>query len=230
MRSGIITVLHPAPQALFATGGGRVSRCTFRDIAGNGLAVGSFSPAGLETHRPYDPSDGREVCRGLTVEDSLFCEVGTEDWGCVGICAGYVADVTIAHNEICEVPYTGISLGWGWTRTVNCMRNNKVQANLIHHYAKHMYDTAGIYTLGAQPGTLISENVVHTIYTPSYAHDPHHWFYLYSDEGSAYMTFRDNWTEGEKFLQNANGPCCLWENNGPSVDEAIRNRAGIRKP
>ena len=212
-----------------ATCGGSVSRCTFRDIAGNGLVVGSFSPAGLETHRPYNPQDGREVCRGLTVEDSLFCGVGTEDWGCVGICAGYVAGVTIAHNEICEVPYTGISLGWGWTRTVNCMRDNRVTANLIHHYAKHMYDTAGIYTLGAQPGTLVSENVVHTIYAPSYAHDPHHWFYLYSDEGSAFMEFRDNWTEGEKFLQNANGPCCVWENNGPSVSEEIRARAGIRK-
>ena len=213
---------------VFATEGGCVSRCTFRDIAGNGLVAGSFSPAGLETHRPYDPTDGRDVCRGLTVEDSLFTEVGTEDWGCVGICAGYVAGVTIAHNEICEVPYTGISLGWGWTRTVNCMRDNKVVGNLIHHYAKHMYDTAGIYTLGAQPGTLVSENAVHTIYSPSYAHDPHHWFYLYSDEGSAYMTFRDNWTEGEKFLQNANGPCCVWENNGPTVGDDIRNRAGIR--
>lgn len=214
---------------VFATGGGRVSRCTFRDIAGNGLVAGSFSPAALETHRPYDPADGRDVCRGLTVEDSLFTEVGTEDWGCVGICAGYVAGVTIAHNEICEVPYTGISLGWGWTRTVNCMRDNRVFANLIHHYAKHMYDTAGIYTLGAQPGTLVSENAVHTIYSPSYAHDPHHWFYLYSDEGSSYMTFRDNWTEGEKFLQNANGPCCVWENNGPSVSDEIRRRAGIRE-
>ena len=214
---------------VFATEGGSVSRCTFRDIAGNGVVAGSFSPAALETHRPYNPSDSRDVCRGLTVEDSLFTEVGTEDWGCVGICAGYVAGVTIAHNEICEVPYTGISLGWGWTRTVNCMRDNKVTANLIHHYAKHMYDTAGIYTLGAQPGTLVSGNVVHTIYSPSYAHDPHHWFYLYSDEGSAYMEFRDNWTEGEKFLQNANGPCCVWENNGPQVSDEIRSRAGIRK-
>ena len=213
---------------VFATEGGRVNRCTFRDIAGNGLVVGSFSPAGLETHRPYDPTDGREVCRGLTVEDSLFTETGTEDWGCVGICAGYVAGVSIVHNEICEVPYTGISLGWGWTRTVNCMRDNKVHANLIHHYAKHMYDTAGIYTLGAQPGTSVTENAVHTIYTPSYAHDPEHWFYLYSDEGSSYMEFRDNWTDDEKYLQNANGPCMIWDNNGPSVSREILLRAGIR--
>ena len=47
--------------------------------------------------------------------------------------------------------YKRQSLGWGWTRTVNCMRNNRVHANLIHHYAKHMYDVAGIYTLGSQP-------------------------------------------------------------------------------
>ena len=42
------------------------------------------------------------------------------------------------------------------------------------------------------------------------------------------MAFRDNWTEGEKFLQNANGPCIIWENNGPSVGDEIRGRAGIR--
>ena len=80
--------------------------------------------------------------------------------------AGYVGDVNIEHNEISEVPYSGISLGWGWTQTVNCMRNNRVHANLIHHYAKHMYDVAGIYTLGSQPKSYVTENCVHSIYKP----------------------------------------------------------------
>lgn len=207
--------------------GGVVRGCVFRDIAGNGLLVGSFSPAAHETHLPYDPADSRELCAFQQINNCYFTEVGNEDWGCLAIAAGYVRDINIEHNEISEVPYSGISLGWGWTQTVNCMRNNRVHANLIHHYAKHMYDVAGVYTLGSQPKSYVTENCVHSIYTPSYVHDPNHWFYLYTDEGSSFITVRDNWTEGEKYLQNANGPGNVWENNGPKVDTAIRERAGL---
>lgn len=210
-----------------AVQGGVVRGCLFRDIAGNGLLVGSFSPAAHETHLPYDPADRREVCTQQQINNCYFTEIGNEDWGCLAIAAGYVGDVNIEHNEISEVPYSGISLGWGWTQTVNCMRNNRVHANLIHHYAKHMYDVAGIYTLGSQPKSYVTENCVHSIYKPGYVHDPNHWFYLYTDEGSSFITVRDNWTEGEKYLQNANGPGNVWENNGSKVDSVIRERAGL---
>ena len=210
-----------------AVQGGVVRGCLFRDIAGNGLLVGSFSPAAHETHLPYDPADRREVCTQQHINNCYFTEIGNEDWGCLAIAAGYVGDVNIEHNEISEVPYSGISLGWGWTQTVNCMRNNRVHANLIHHYAKHMYDVAGIYTLGSQPKSYVTENCVHSIYKPGYVHDSNHWFYLYTDEGSSFITVRDNWTEGEKYLQNANGPGNVWENNGPKVDNDVRERAGL---
>lgn len=210
-----------------AVQGGVVRGCLFRDIAGNGLLVGSFSPAAHETHLPYDPADRREVCTQQQINNCYFTEIGNEDWGCLAIAAGYVGDVNIEHNEISEVPYSGISLGWGWTQTVNCMCNNRVHANLIHHYAKHMYDVAGIYTLGSQPKSYVTENCVHSIYKPGYVHDPNHWFYLYTDEGSSFITVRDNWTEGEKYLQNANGPGNVWENNGPKVDNDVRERAGL---
>jgi len=208
--------------------GGTVTNCTFTDIAMNGLVVGSFSPEGLETHRPYQPADLREVCSRQTVSDCLFCDVSNEDWGCVAIAAGYVSDINIEHNTIHDVSYTGISLGWGWNRDKVVMKNNRVHANLIYNYAQHMYDCAGIYTLGNQPGTLISENVVRDIAKPSYVHDPNHWFYLYTDEGSSNITMRDNWTPSDKFLQNANGPGNVWENNGPQVSDDIKNKAGIR--
>ena len=210
-----------------AVQGGVVRGCLFRDIAGNGLLVGSFSPAAHETHLPYDPADRREVCTQQQINNCYFTEIGNEDWGCLAIAAGYVGDINIEHNEISEVPYSGISLGWGWTQTVNCMRNNRVHANLIHHCAKHMYDVAGIYTLGSQPKSYVTENCVHSIYKPGYVHDSNHWFYLYTDEGSSFITVRDNWTEGEKYLQNANGPGNVWENNGPKVDSVIRERAGL---
>ena len=209
------------------TVGGQVKNCVFTDIAGNGLVAGSFSPASLETHLPYNPMDLREVCTGLEIRNNLFTDVTNEDWGCVAIAAGYVSDFKITNNEISDVSYSGISLGWGWNRNIVCMKNNLVQRNNIYHYAKHVYDVAGIYTLGAQPGTLISENWVHDICKPTYVHDPKHWFYLYTDEGSSYIRVMNNRTDSVKFLQNANGPGNIWENNSSMVNDSIRQKAGL---
>ena len=204
-----------------------IKGCYLNDIAGNGIQAGRFSDPGIETHLPYDPRDIREICTNLLISNNLITDVSNEDWGCIGIAAGYVRGINIEHNEISEISYTGISLGWGWTKTVNCMRDNRVYANYIHHYAKHMYDVAGIYTLSAQPKTVISENYIDNIYRPSYVHDPNHWFYLYTDEGSSFITVKDNWCPAEKFLKNANGPGNNWENNGPSVSDSIKLKAGL---
>ncbi|WP_207492357.1 L-rhamnose mutarotase [Aridibaculum aurantiacum] len=202
----------------------------FKDIGGNGILAGVFSDEAYETHRPYDPADEREITTNTHIVNNLITDVTNEDWGCIGIAAGYVRGINIEHNEISNVSYSGISMGWGWTRTINAMRNNRIHANKIHHYGKHMYDVSAIYTLSAQPGSVISNNYVDSIYVAPYAHDPHHWFYLYTDEGSSYFTVKDNWTPAEKFLQNANGPGNAWTNNGPQVADSIKLLAGIQTP
>jgi hypothetical protein len=202
----------------------------FRDIGGTAIQAGVFSDEAFETHLPYKPKDEREVCRNTYIANNLVTDVANEDWGCVGIGAGYVQGITIEHNEVGEVSYTAISLGWGWTKTINAMHSNRITANKIHHYAKHMYDVAGIYTLSPQPGSLIQNNLIDSIYKAPYAHDPDHWFYLYLDEGSSYITVKDNWCPAEKFLKNANGPGNLWENNGPQVADSIKRSAGLQPP
>lgn len=205
----------------WGTQGGTVAHCLFQEIAGNGILAGSFSPSGLETHIAYNPADKREVVTGLKIEHNIIRNAGTEDWGTHGIAAGYVASTSICHNRIEEVPYTAISLGWGWNANISCMHDNKVHHNTINRYAKHMYDCAGIYTLGNQPGTEIFENNISDIYKPKYVHDPNHWFWLYTDEGSSNIYVHDNHCPSDKFLQNANGPCNVWENNvSPQATEA----------
>lgn len=199
----------------------------FKDIGGSGLLAGVFSDESFEVHLPYNPIDQREVCTNEHISNNMITDVTNEDWGCVGIGAGYVKNINIEHNEVCEVSYSGISVGWGWTKQINAMSNNRIVANKVHHYAKHMYDVAGIYTLSAQPGSVITQNYVDSIYKVPYAHDPNHWFYLYCDEGSSYFTVKDNWCPAEKFLRNANGPNNIWENNGPMVADTIKNAAGI---
>lgn len=205
-----------------------VANCTFLKIGGAAIVAGSFSPESFEGHLPYSPQDPRQLCRGLIVANNWIESTGLEDWGTPAISAGWVTDALIAYNTIRNVPYTGISLGWGWTQSVNCMSGNEVYRNRITRYARHMYDVAGIYTLSAQPKTYITENVIDSICNPSYVHDPNHWFYLYTDEGSSFITVQDNWCPAEKFLQNANGPGNTWQNNGPHVPDSILHNPGCR--
>jgi len=207
----------------------RITGNLFKDIGGTAIVAGVFSDEATEVHLPYNPADERDICSGLLVNNNLITDATNEDWGCVGIAAGYVRDARIEHNEISEVSYSGISLGWGWTKTKNALRNNQVTGNYIHHYAKHMYDVAGIYTLSAQPGTVIANNRIDSIYKAPYAHIPSHWFYLYTDEGSSFITVKNNWTPAEKYLQNANGPGNVWTNNGPKVADSTRRMAGLEK-
>ena len=201
--------------------------CLFKDIGGSGILDGTFSDEATEVHLPYNPVNKSDICTFDRISNNMVTDVANEDWGCVGIGAGYVKGINISHNEVCGVSYTGISVGWGWTRTANAMGDNRITANKINHYAKYMYDVSGIYTLSAQAGTVISENYVDSIYKAAYPHDPHHWFYLYLDEGSSNITVINNWTPSEKFLKNANGPGNFWDNNGPVVDEKIKAAAGL---
>lgn len=201
----------------------------FKDIGGSGINLGVFSDEAFETHLPYNPKDEREVCSDELITDNLITDVTNEDWGTLGISAGFVKNITIAHNEISDVSYSGIGLGWGWTKSINAMSNNKVIGNKIHHYGKHLYDVAAVYTLSAQPGSLIANNYIDSIYESPYAHDPFHWFYLYTDEGSSYFTVKNNWVPAEKFLQNANGPGNVWTNNSSFVNDSVKTNAGIRK-
>ncbi|HEY6505347.1 MAG TPA: L-rhamnose mutarotase [Chitinophagaceae bacterium] len=200
----------------------------FKDIGGTAILAGVYSDEATEIHLPYNPKDEREVCNKMTISNNLITDATNEDWSCVGIGIGYAKNTTIEENEIGNVSYTGISMGWGWSPTANAMRNNKITRNKIHHYGKHNYDCAGIYTLSAQPGSVISENYIDSIYKAPYAHLPSHWFYVYTDEGSSYFIVKDNWTPSPKYLQNANGPGNEWNNNGPQVGESIKLNAGLK--
>lgn len=203
-----------------------IGKSFFSDIGGTAILAGNYGDEGREIHLPYDPKDEREQCRYLFISNNFISDAANEDWGAVGIGCGFVSNTAIIHNEIENVSYTGISLGWGWTAEKNMMKDNKVIANKIHHYGRHNYDCSGIYTLSAQPGTVIEKNYIYDIYKAPYAHLPSHWFYIYTDEGSSGITVRNNWTPSRKYLQNANGPGNEWSNNGPDVAEEIRLNAG----
>lgn len=206
-----------------------VQGCIFRDIGGTAIQMGFFGSPSFEAHLPYNPSDKRELCRFGTISNNLITDCSNEDWGCVGISVGFAHDINISHNELSHLNYSGICIGWGWTKTVTCMKNNKVHANYIHHFAKNMYDVGGIYILSAQPNTEISENRIEHLEKAPYAHIPDHYQYIYLDEGSSYIRVKDNWTEKDKFFSNSPGPGNEWQNNGPQVDSVIKEKAGLKE-
>jgi hypothetical protein len=199
----------------------------FKDIGGNGILSGVYSAPDKEIHERYQPSNDKEVCDSTLIANNFITNIGNEDWSCAGIGLGYTSNSIVSHNELENLPYSGISMGWGWNPAVSPMRNNKIIGNKITHYGKHNYDCAGIYTLSAQPNSEISENLIDSIYKAPYAHLPSHWFYLYTDQGSSYITVKNNWTPSTKYLQNANGPGNVWINNGPIVSDQIKKAAGV---
>jgi L-rhamnose mutarotase len=200
----------------------------FKDIGGTAILTGVYSDAGQEIHLPYNPKDEREIADGILISNNLVTDVTNEDWSCVGIGLGYTRNSIVSFNEVENVSYTGISMGWGWTAASNVMKNNRIVGNSVHHFGKHNYDCAGIYTLSAQPGSYITDNYVDSIIKAPYAHLPSHWFYIYTDEGSSGILVKGNWTPSQKYLQNANGPGNEWTNNGPQVAIEIKMTAGLQ--
>lgn len=211
------------------TGGISVRGNLFKDIGGNGLLVGNFGDEGREIHLPYE-SDNKNERTGLVwINNNLITDIGSEDWGCAAITTGFAHNVSIQHNEIAYVPYTGISLGWGWTYDDSDLGGNLVKSNKIHHFGMRNYDCAGIYTQSNQSNTEVTENYIDSVVKAPYAHLPSHWFYLYADEGSTDINFTDNWTPSAKFLENTKEKSTWWYNNGPQVHDSVKQNAGLEK-
>lgn len=204
-----------------------VEGCSFQDIGGNGIQVGKYSDPKVETHLPYNPVEKDAVCTRINISNNVFHDCANEDWGCTGISVGYARQIKIAHNEVFDLPYTGISVGWGWTKHTNALGDNFIFANHVHNIGQRLGDLGGIYLLSAQPGTAVEANAISDIQPSPYVPDPLHWYYIYLDEGSSFITVRDNWCPADKFLKNANGPGDVWINNGPQVSENIKNNAGL---
>ena len=202
-----------------------VEDCQFTDIGGTALLVGAFPDGGFETHIPFIPADARELCSHITIRNNFISNVTNEDWGCVGIGAGYVRNMDISHNEVCHLNYSGICVGWGWTSLESGMCNNRIEANYVHHFARRLYDAGGLYTLSNQPGSVMRNNrIEHLIEAPYATNDRA--FYIYLDEATDGYTMENNWCPTERFDSNRPGKKNVWKNNGPQVADSIKYKAG----
>jgi hypothetical protein len=175
------------------------------DIAGNGISIGKFTASDTtEYHVPYNPTDKNEICTNDTIKDNYITHVTTEFQGGTAIAAGYPKQIDIEHNEIGYTNYTAISVGYGWTSSVNAMATNKINNNNIHHVVQIMADGGGIYTLSnQQPNSQMQYNYLHDYQTSTWA-----------DYGSQGI-YLDEQTSGYTIAHNAmvNAPANVAQNN-----------------
>lgn len=142
-----------------------VERSRFEDISGSAVFVGDVTHSA--DHHPTDPA---EIVRDNTVSGCYVTRTGAEYFDMAALFAGYTTHTTFAQNEIFDVPYTGISVGWGWGSadpggsagytTATTSRDNVITRNVISHHMRRLLDGGAIYVLGAQPGSTISDNVI----------------------------------------------------------------------
>ncbi len=148
----------------------------FSDIAGSALVVGHPQHVYLGDggeHEKYAPGiEG--ICTNNTVVNNVISDVGVLFPGHPAVHAYYVDRLIFQHNLIKGATYSGVSLGWGWElydgfngkrsffpgKPSTTCRANDVSFNIIVDCMTKMEDGGPVYTLGAQPGTVIRGNVL----------------------------------------------------------------------
>lgn len=159
----------------------------FYDISGSAVSVGDPG-TGRSNANPSDP--GMQM-RNNDVVNNYIHDIGVEYMSAAAISAGFPLDMDISSNEIFNIPYSGLHIGYGWmNRFPNILRNMRIEHNFIHDLlGKGIYDGGAIYTLGNSGGSPNQPNLIAYNYIRNQMND---YGALYPDEGSTFWQLDRN--------------------------------------
>ena len=200
----------------------------FYELGAAGIMIGKFSAdSTTEIHIPYNPSDLDEVSTRDTIRNNLITNVTNEHQGSVGIGAGYPRYVVIENNEVSYTNYSGISVGFGWTKQQTAMTNNHINKNNIHHIARLLCDSGPVYTLSNQgTGSEIKENYIHDVSQSKWSD---YWILpIYLDEGSSGFTVENNSYKDAPSGVGRNQPGDFTERNNNGYIASVAEAAGLQ--
>jgi hypothetical protein len=155
---------------------------TFKNAGGHGIKLFNVDDSDIEGNLfnnisanciDIDSGGGRnpspeKQSTNIAIWNNVGSKCGNQYSNGIFLMTNNVRDLTVAHNVIHDMPYSGMQIGQqpGIMRNVGS-GNNLIIYNKIYDANQIHGDGGGIYTLGGiQKGTIISENFIHDINQP----------------------------------------------------------------
>lgn len=136
----------------------------------------------------------RQMCENIEVSNNYFTRCADVEYSAIPIFAYACENLKVLNNEICNLPYTGISYGLNWGSYGMCGKG-VIKNNYIHDVCTINGDGGGIYTLGNHNGSEISGNY---IYNTGIGHG------IYLDNGTYGIDVKNNVVELSMDTLNVN--------------------------